>query len=64
MTRHTESERDILESYELHATAYIVKPIDFHRFTRAVQSIEACWLGTVRLPTRSDETVSGKQGAR
>ena len=60
----SESERDILESYELHANAYIVKPIDCHQFTRVVQSIEIFWLRTVRLPMRSDETVSGKRGAR
>ncbi len=60
----SESERDILDIYELHANAYIVKPIDFHQFARVVQCIEGFWLDTARLPMRSDETVSGKQDTR
>jgi two-component system, chemotaxis family, response regulator Rcp1 len=44
------AERDVLQSYELKANAYITKPIDVHDFIAAVTSIEDFWLNIVRLP--------------
>jgi two-component system response regulator len=35
---------DIKKSYELGANAYIVKPVDFEKFTRAVSEIGVFWL--------------------
>lgn len=35
---------DIRHSYELGANAYVVKPIDYGLFQRAIQRIEAFWL--------------------
>jgi CheY-like chemotaxis protein len=35
---------DIDTSYALHANAYVVKPIDLDDMTRAVQTIEACFI--------------------
>jgi chemotaxis family two-component system response regulator Rcp1 len=43
-------ERDILESYDLHANCYVTKPIDLDRFLDVVKSIENFWLTIVKLP--------------
>lgn len=37
-------ERDIIESYKLGINAYIVKPIDFDQFVKAVSRIGLFWL--------------------
>lgn len=37
-------ERDIVESYRLGVNAYIVKPVDFEKFVRAVADIGLFWL--------------------
>ncbi len=44
------SERDILESYELHANCYITKPVDLAQFLTVVKQIDDFWLTVVRLP--------------
>ena len=46
----SEAERDILEAYQLHANAYIVKPVDLDQFLGVVRSIESFWLAVVKLP--------------
>jgi CheY-like chemotaxis protein len=46
------AEKDILEAYDLHANAYVTKPLDFNQFIIVVESIVNFWLGVVRLPTR------------
>jgi CheY-like chemotaxis protein len=46
------SEKDILGAYGLHANAYITKPLDFDQFMKVVGSIENFWLEIVRLPTK------------
>jgi CheY-like chemotaxis protein len=38
------AEEDILRSYNLHANCYIVKPVDFEQFIRAVKIIDDFWL--------------------
>jgi two-component system response regulator len=37
-------ERDIVESYRLGVNAYIVKPVDFEKFVKAVADIGLFWL--------------------
>jgi two-component system, response regulator len=37
-------ERDIVRGYSLHANSYIVKPVDFQKFSDAVRSIGLYWL--------------------
>ena len=44
------AERDILETYDLQANAFITKPIDFDEFTAVVKSMEEFWLAIVKLP--------------
>ena len=44
------AEKDVLESYGLHANCYVVKPLDLDRFIEVVKSVEDFWLCLVRLP--------------
>lgn len=46
----SEAERDLIKSYDLHANAYVVKPIDLDRFIEIVQAIEHFWFSVVKLP--------------
>lgn len=48
----SQAEQDILRSYELHANAFITKPVDFEHFMNVVKSVEDFWLTIVRLPPR------------
>jgi len=50
----SESETDVLRSYELHANAYIVKPVDFDRFMEVVRQIDGFFLTVARLPENAD----------
>ncbi len=44
------AEEDILRSYELHANAYVTKPVDLDQFINAVRQIEGFFIQVVRLP--------------
>ncbi|MCP3800788.1 response regulator [Allokutzneria sp. A3M-2-11 16] len=46
----SEAEEDILRSYDLHANAYVTKPVDFHRFVEIVQRIDDFFVTVVKLP--------------
>jgi chemotaxis family two-component system response regulator Rcp1 len=46
----SESEEDILKSYNLHANAFITKPIDLEQFAKIVREIENFWFTIVKLP--------------
>jgi chemotaxis family two-component system response regulator Rcp1 len=46
----SEAEEDIVQSYDLHANAYLTKPIDFDGFLEVVKRIEDFWLTVVRMP--------------
>ena len=46
----SEAERDLVKTYNLHANAYIVKPIDLNRFIEVVEAIENFWFTIVKLP--------------
>jgi CheY-like chemotaxis protein len=48
------AERDLIKSYELHANAYVVKPMDLDQFIEVVQAIENFWFTVVKLPQRND----------
>ncbi|MBL1275340.1 MAG: response regulator [Ectothiorhodospiraceae bacterium] len=47
----SQSERDIMGSYQHHANCYITKPVDFEQFMKVVQSIGDFWLTVVKLPS-------------
>jgi len=51
----SESEMDIIKSYNLHANCYISKPVDFNRFINVVRAIENFWFTIVSLPEINDE---------
>jgi chemotaxis family two-component system response regulator Rcp1 len=46
----SEDEADVLQSYRLHANAYVTKPIAFTAFLETLQQLEGFWLQVVRLP--------------
>jgi chemotaxis family two-component system response regulator Rcp1 len=49
----SETERDVAETYRLHANAYVVKPVDLNRFIEVVRSIKDFWFSTAKLPGSS-----------
>jgi len=46
----SDAEEDVVKSYKLHASCYIVKPADVSAFERVVTAIEDFWFSTARLP--------------
>jgi CheY-like chemotaxis protein len=46
----SQAESDLIESYNLHANCYIVKPVDLPHFIEVVKRIEGFWLQIVKLP--------------
>jgi len=50
MLTTSDSDEDVLRSYQLHANAYVTKPVDFEAFTRAVRKIDDFFVALARLP--------------
>lgn len=48
----SDAEEDILRSYDLHANAYVTKPVDFDRFIDVVRQIDEFFVSVVKLPGR------------
>ena len=48
----SDAEEDILRSYDLHANAYVTKPVDFDCFLGVVRQIDEFFVTVVRLPSR------------
>jgi CheY-like chemotaxis protein len=46
----SEAEEDVLKSYNLHANAYVTKPVDFERFIEVVRRIDEFFVSVVKLP--------------
>ena len=44
------AEKDILEAYNLQASAFITKPIDLDEFLKVINSLTEFWLTIVKLP--------------
>jgi CheY-like chemotaxis protein len=49
----SQAEEDVLRSYEMHANAYVTKPVDFERFGEIVRQIDEFFVGIVKLPPRT-----------
>jgi chemotaxis family two-component system response regulator Rcp1 len=49
----SDSEVDIIASYQLHANCYLTKPVMMEAFESLVASINSFWLTTVKLPTHA-----------
>lgn len=46
----SDAEEDVMRSYDLHANAYVTKPVDFQAFVRVVRQIDEFFFTLVRLP--------------
>jgi len=46
----SDAEEDVVKSYELHANAYLTKPVDFDGFLEVIEKLEEFWLEVVKLP--------------
>lgn len=46
----SKAEEDVLRSYQLHANAYVTKPVDFVGFVEAIRQIDHFFLSVVQLP--------------
>jgi CheY-like chemotaxis protein len=50
----SDAESDILKSYELHANAYVTKPVDLEQFLEVVREIDNFFVSIVKLPSRTN----------
>jgi CheY-like chemotaxis protein len=50
----SEAEEDVVKSYDLHANAYVTKPVDLDEIAKIVRTIDEFWLQVVRLPAEGD----------
>ncbi len=48
------ADTDISHSYQLHANAFVTKPVAFRDFLEAIRLLEGFWLEIVRLPGQDD----------
>jgi len=46
------SEDDIVKTYDLHANAYVPKPVDLDKFASIIESLDSFWFAIVKLPTK------------
>jgi two-component system, chemotaxis family, response regulator Rcp1 len=46
----SKADKDVLNSYNLHANCYITKPVDLEHFITIIRGIEDFWLSLVTLP--------------
>jgi len=51
----SESQMDVIESYELNANAYITKPVTADDFMQLVDTFEEFWFTMVRLPPKPEK---------
>jgi CheY-like chemotaxis protein len=49
----SQSDEDVLRSHQLHADAYVTKPLDFDGFIGAIKEIDHLFVSVVRLPSLS-----------
>lgn len=50
MLTSSEAEEDIMSTYNLHANAYMTKPVEFSGFIDVVKKVEGFWFSVVRHP--------------
>lgn len=48
----SKADEDIIKTYNLHANAYITKPVDLNRFIEIIHTLEEFWFSIVRLPPK------------
>jgi CheY-like chemotaxis protein len=47
----SQTEEDVLRSYDLHANAYVTKPVGFEQFVEVVRQVDDFFFSVVRLPS-------------
>jgi two-component system, chemotaxis family, response regulator Rcp1 len=55
------SEKDITQSYELGATCYLAKPLDFRSCEVIVRTRETFWFSPVEVPPRREERGTARE---
>lgn len=48
------AERDVVRSYDLHANAYLIKPITIERFSQMAEAVEDFWFSAAVFPDPQD----------
>jgi two-component system, chemotaxis family, response regulator Rcp1 len=48
----SKTDEDIIKTYDLHANAYVTKPVDLNRFIEIMHSLEEFWFTIVKLPPK------------
>ncbi|HEY0812979.1 MAG TPA: response regulator [Pseudonocardia sp.] len=48
------ADEDVLRSYQLHANAYVTKPVDFDGFIEAIKQIDHFFVSVVQLPAGNE----------
>jgi chemotaxis family two-component system response regulator Rcp1 len=48
----SKADEDIIKTYNLHANAYITKPVDLTRFVEIIHVLEEFWFSIVKLPPK------------
>ena len=51
----SQADEDVLRSYQLHANAYVTKPVDFDGFIEAIKQIDHFFVSVVQLPATSED---------
>jgi len=46
----SKADQDVVQTYDLGANAYVVKPVDLDQLVTIVQKIEEIWFSIVKLP--------------
>jgi CheY-like chemotaxis protein len=46
----SQAEEDVLRSYDLHANAFVTKPVDFDRFLEVIRQVDNFYISVVSLP--------------
>jgi CheY-like chemotaxis protein len=49
----SQADEDILRSYQLHANAYVTKPVDYDKFIAVVRQIDEFFVNVAKLPPRT-----------
>lgn len=49
----SKAEQDIIETYDLHANSYLLKPVDLSKFAEVVSAIENFWFSVVVFPDKA-----------
>jgi DNA-binding response OmpR family regulator len=44
MLTSSSEEKDVMQTYQVGANSYIIKPVDFEQFTEAIRDIGKYWL--------------------